>query len=271
MSASYDRKSTDFYLTDVTNRAIRYWWLIALLMIIGGVAGTLISLIVKPVYESNAIITTVIDYAYAGRLTDYEEDHLLTAIGDIITSDAVMNQVFQASAGGDLALDTDEIRVGLTASRQGYHWELSSRFNDPLDAQAVNRLWLNAALQQLLVFRSESIKALAELNAQVGIENCFAQSVVLDPAAPFCNTQELEILRQHLEGFGDGAITTDLLSRLLASRISFEVTGEPGLPSHPIHLGRNLSTLAGAVIGLLLSLTILVTGYPRSKSPGSSR
>ena len=269
MAALDDPQIDDFFLSGVVNRAVNYWWLIVLLMIIGGVTGALVSLLEKPVYESEAVITTVIDFAYSGRMTDYEEDYLLTAVGDIIQSDGVMDQVIDTATKELLTADEKALQTGLTASRQGFRWALSSRFSDPQVAQAVNRLWLNAAMQQLQAFRSDSLAALIEINAQVGIESCFEQAVVLEPVTPFCSAEEMDALRQELENLANGSLKADLLTRLIASRVSFEVTSEPNLPSQPVHLGRNISTLAGAMIGLLLALIVLVAGFPRVKDPGT--
>ncbi len=269
MAALDDQQIDDFFLSDVVRRTVSYWWLVVLLMIVGGVSGTLVSLLAKPVYESNATITTAIDFAYSGRITDYEEDFLLTAVGDIIQSDEVMDQVIDAAAKKSLTVDDYGLLAGLTASRQGYRWALSSRFSDPQVAQAINRVWLDAAMQELQAFRSDSLVALAEFHTQVGIENCFEQAVVLDPATPFCNAEDMEVLRQQLENLADGSFKADLLSRLIASRVSFEVTAEPDLPSRPVHIGRNISTLAGALIGLLLALIALIAGFPRLKQSGT--
>jgi uncharacterized protein involved in exopolysaccharide biosynthesis len=83
----------DFVPSEVIKRAIRLWWLLALLMIAGGVAGVLASRLQKPVYESQASITTSIDFAYAGRLSDDEEDYLISSVGDVIDSSDVLESV----------------------------------------------------------------------------------------------------------------------------------------------------------------------------------
>jgi len=271
MAALDDARIEDFNLSGVVNRAVKYWWVVALLMIVGGITGLLVSVIAKPVYESNSVISTVIDFAYSGRMTDYEEDYLLTVIGDIVLSDAVMTQVVEAASNDNLAVEEKTLLAGLTASRQGFRWALSSRYSDAQVAQEVNRLWLKAAMNELQAFRSDSLAALAEFHAQVGIENCFEQSVVLDPATPYCSAQDMDLLQRQLENLADGSLRADLLTRLLASRVSFEVTGEPDLPSRPVHLGRNISTLAGAMVGMLLALIVLITGFPFLKDPGTKQ
>jgi len=271
MAALDDARIDDIDLSGVVNRAVKYWWVVALLMIVGGITGLLVSVIAKPVYESNSVISSVIDFAYSGRMTDYEEDYLLTAIGDIIVSDAVMTQVVEAASNDSLAIEEKTLLESLTASRQGYRWVLSSRYSDAQIAQEINRLWLKSAMNELQAFRSDSLAALAEFQAQVGIENCFEQAVILDPVTSFCSAQDMDLLQRQLANLADGSLRADLLTRLLASRISFEVTGEPDLPSRPVHLGRNISTLAGALVGLLLALIVLISSFPFLQDPGTKQ
>ena len=258
----HNSREDDFFLTDMFDRAIRNWWLVAVCMIIGGLAGLLAASLFKPVYESTSVITTVIDYAYSGNLTAYEEDHLLTAIGDIIQSDEVMDHVIAEGVKTGLASDADQMRSSLFASRQGFRWELSSRFPDPQIAETVNRLWLETAIGELEEFRLNSILSLAEFNTQVGIENCFQQAVIVEPVSAYCDAAEFQALRDQIRSLETNGVKKSLLSRLLASRISFQVTQEPDLPVKPVHLGWNISVFAGVILGLLVAIALLIFGVP---------
>lgn len=267
MKTPIESQDNDVLLSDIFTRAVRYWWLVTLLVIAGGVSGLLVSRIQKPLYESTAQITTVIDYAYAGRLTDYEEDHLLSAIGDIITSDEVMRSTAAAVAGEGLIINKDNL-TGLTASRQGYRWELSSRFDDPQKSQRINQLWLDASLNALQAFRQDSITALSQIAAQAEVESCFQQAVSLEPVSPYCSLEQMRALLASLEGSSDVTSPDSLLSRLLASRISFQVTRAADLPVKPIHYNANITTLAGAIVGLLAAIILFILGYPRFQPAG---
>ncbi len=258
-------REDDFSLSGMFGRAVRNWWLVAACMIIGGLVGLLAASLYKPVYESNSVITTIIDYAYSGSLTDYEEDHLLTAIGDIIRSDDVMDDVIAEGVNLGLAANADQMRSSLFASRQGFRWELSSRFPDPQLAESANRLWLEAAVAELDEFRLNSIIALAEFNTQVGIENCFQQAVVIEPVSAYCDAAEFQALRDQIRTLESDGVKKSLLSRLLASRISFQVTQEPDLPEKPVHLGWNISVFAGVLLGLLVAIALLIFGLPKQR------
>jgi len=60
----------DVVPSEIFRRLQRLWWLLILLMVGGGLAGLLIARVQKPLYESQASITTSIHFAYAGRLSD---------------------------------------------------------------------------------------------------------------------------------------------------------------------------------------------------------
>lgn len=271
MAEQNDDHSKDLLLSDIFERAVRYWWLVTILMITGGIAGLLISLIQKPLYESNAHITTVIDFAYAGRLTDYEEDFLLAAVGDIITSSAVIEETSTAAVDRGIIITPEDAASGLIALRQGYRWQLSSRFHDPGTAQKVNQLWLESSMRALENLRQESITALAQANAQSEVEACFQQAVNLEPVSPYCTLAEMRTLLASQEGSDSTETSATLLNRLLISRISFQVTQEADLPLQPSHYGWNVAAIAGMMVGLLASLILLLLGYPRIHRAGSQK
>ena len=84
---------TSFSPLETFKRAINYWWLIFLLMLLGGLSGWAIHLFKPAVYEASAAISFAIDYGQTGQLTDVEEDQMLGLVGDVIASPQVINSV----------------------------------------------------------------------------------------------------------------------------------------------------------------------------------
>jgi len=271
MAEKNEETSKDLLLSEVFIRAARYWWLVTILMIAGGVAGLLIALLQKPLYESTSQVTTVIDFAYANRLKDYEEDFLLSAIGDIITSDEVIQATSTAAVTLGLFTNPNEVTRGMTASRQGYRWQLSTRFHDARASQKVNQLWLDSSMRALENLRQQSIKALAQVNTEAQVQACFQQSVVLEPVSSYCTVDEIRALLTQSESTNNATSSLSLLNRLLISRISFQATREAELPDQPVHIGLNTATLAGAAIGLLTAIILFVLGYPRVLRAGCQK
>ena len=260
-----DQANEDFLAANLISKMIHRWWVILLFIVAGGVVGCLVSFLVKPVFESNAEITTVIDFAYAGRLTDYEEDHLLNEIGDVILSDEVIHSVSEEAIARGWVASAQELREKLSASRQGYRWVLSVYSPDPEMAQLLNQIWLESSVNALSTIREDSYRAIAELNAQAGIESCFEQSVLVDPVSPYCDATQLNKIQQQITSLNLKESDPSLLSRVILSRISFQVTREPTLPISPVRLHRNLTTLAGSIAGLLVALMLFISGFPVRK------
>lgn len=258
----------DFNPHDLMQCMIRWWWVVVIFAIAGGLAGFLISRMQKPLYESDSVITTAIDYAYAGRLNDYMVDHLITAIGDVIDSSQVIDKVLEEAVTAGINLKAEVIKEGLTISRQGYRWVLSSRFQDPELAVQMNQIWLSAAIDALEDLNQSSLQALDQLAYQHAVESCFSQAVVLEPASSFCNVEDLKDLRQEIDEHSQGESNRSTLNQLQLSKISFAVVQTSSVPDEPVLFNTNLTTAAGFAAGLILALIFFLTGYPRSHQQG---
>ena len=179
-----------------------------------------------------------------------------------------MEEVAQKVRSAGYIIDPETLADALTASRQGYRWELSSRFNDPVIAQKVGQIWLDSSVAALEELRLNSIKGLKDFLLQQSIETCFSQSVVIDPVSGFCTAEDFSAIQESIQGSGDNAKKQTLLSFLQISRISFQVTQVPALPVKPIQHQVNLTTFAGAIAGLIISIILFLLGFPRSRSTG---
>jgi len=247
----------DLVPSELFRRVQRLWWLLLLLMIGGGIAGILITRVQKPLYESQATITTSIDFAYAGRLSDDEEDYLISSVGDIIDSDEVLDLVLRQAANSGISLTRESTFEAFSKSRQGYRWVLSVRASSPELAQSLAQIWVDSAAQVLQAYRLDSMESLMLQSAMLALQNCFSQAVVTDPASAWCSTENLPAIRSALSEAsaleGEGTYS----SALMMSKISTTVADQASLPAAPALFGQNTITLAGAFCGLLLGLAFL--------------
>jgi len=258
----------DFFPHDLMLRMMRWWWVIVIFAVAGGVAGFILSRLQKPLYESDAVITTTIDYAYAGRLNDYMVDHLISAIGDVIDSSHVIEKVVDETRSAGIELNDASIKEGLTISRQGYRWVLSSQFHDPGLAMQINQIWLSAAMDALEGLKQNSLKGLDQLAYQHALESCFSQAVVLEPASSYCNAEDLEQLRLDVNKNLQNETNQSMLVSLQISKISFEVVQTPSEPNGPVRNNTNLVTVAGSAAGLILALILFLSGFPKPRQQG---
>ncbi len=258
----------DFYPHNLMRHMMRWWWVVMIFAITGGLTGFLISHVQKPVYESNSVITTTIDYAYAGRLNDYMVDHLITAIGDVIDSSQVIDKVLEEADSAGIDLDEEVIKDGLTKSRQGYRWVLSSRYQDPKLAVQINQLWMSTAVDALEELRLSSFQALDNLTYQHAVESCFSQAVILEPSSAYCTVENFQQLQLDVKEYYHNGSSQSLVNQIQISKISFQVTQTPSIPDEPVLHNTNLATVAGCAAGLILALFFFLSGNPRISMQG---
>ncbi len=249
----------DFVPSDLLKKIFRFWWVILLLMIAGGAAGILISQLQKPIFESQASITTSIDFAYANRLDDDEEDYLIATVGDVIGSSQVFEVVKEQASGLGITLTDQDILNYFTRARQGYRWEVTVRNADPKIAQTLTQLWVEAAGSALDRLRENTLDSVVYHSAEIALQNCFSQIVIVEPVSVSCSIQNLGELRAALAGTS-APVEPAFPDSILLSKISTEISDNAYLPGGPIVYKRNLMALAGCVGGLLIGLGFFIFG-----------
>jgi len=185
---------------------------------------------------------------------------LISVIGDVINSSDVMDAVKQKAADKGITVTDETIKDRFTKSRQGYRWELTVRDTNPQIAQTLTQIWADTAGETLVKFHAKSQEVLAMRSAQVALQNCFSQSVVVEPASAYCSTENLATIRDVLAQTSTSGNLTNLPDAILLSNVSSEITDNAYLPFNPVLLKQNLSVLAGCLCGLLVGLGFLIFG-----------
>src|SRR5664279_3368298 len=88
----------DFSPYDFMARTLRYWMLVILIMIVGGLAAYLLHLTLPPLYESQAGISFAFNVNRFGHLTASEEDQAMGAAGNIMSSASVIQFTVEQAA-----------------------------------------------------------------------------------------------------------------------------------------------------------------------------
>lgn len=250
----------DFVPSELIKTIARKWWVLVLAMILGGLAGMLITRAHKPVYQSQAVLTTAVNYAYTGNLSDVVLDHLIMTVGEVIDSTAVRESVVENFASEGVAESASEIGNNLNVIRKGNSWLLTVRASDPLMAQQIALLWGNEALDSLITLRETATDAFHYQVARFALEDCFSRIVVVDPVSSGCSSEEMEELRLFLTTADQQGSSLTYRKSILLSNLSFELTKEAEVSTSPVLFRQNLNVLAGALIGLVISLGVLFGG-----------
>lgn len=250
----------DFVPSDLIKTIARKWWILVLAMVLGGLAGMLLTRAHKPVYQSQAVITTAVDYAYTGSLEDFELDHLIMAVGEVIDSTSVSEAVVENALSEGFADATDKILNNLNLIRKGNSWLLTVRASDPVTAQRIALIWGNEAIGSLATLRAAATEAFHIKAAQFALEECLSRIVVVEPVSSGCSSEEMDELRLILTTSDQAVASLTYRESILLSNLSFELTREPEVSTSPVLFSQNLNVLAGALIGLIVGLGVLFRG-----------
>lgn len=250
----------DFVPSELIKTIARKWWILVLAMVLGGLAGMLITRTHKPVYLSQATITIAVDYAYTGSLQDWELDHLIMAVGDVIDSTTVRESVVENVLSEGLIAPADETLKNMTPIRKGNSWLLTVRASDPVMAQRIALLWGKEAINALAAIRTSATEASRFHVAQFALEECISRIVAVEPVSSGCSNEEMDELRLFLTKLNQPDTSLDYRNSILLSNLSFEFTKEPEVPTSPELFRQNLNVLAGALIGLIVALGFFFRG-----------
>jgi len=243
----------DLVPSALIKKATRSWWVFPILMILGGLAGMLFTKIQKPVYQSQGVISTAVDYAYSGRLEDYELDHLIMAVGDIIDSTTVRRQILAVAVPLIPDLRESTLTRNLTAIRKGNDWILSARATDPEEAKILAESWVSSAMVALYKMNQTALAEFHNQVAMLSIEKCYSESVTGEQPLASCSLDEIEKLQGTL--VSEPGSTNSFRNRMLLTNLSFEVTTIPEEPKAALLFRQNICVAVGAFLGLLAALT----------------
>ncbi|NPV55514.1 MAG: hypothetical protein HPY76_02415 [Anaerolineae bacterium] len=249
-----------FSMMRLFNRLYRSAWAVVAMMLIGAVAGWLLHQVMPARYEATASITTSIDYSRTGILTDLEEDQSIVAIGDLIRSASVMDQVLQradARAVDIMGAGMDRV---LFLDRVGYRWVLRARLDDPNRAHDLVNLWAAVAIERLNEAQSHAEAAAALERQQALILDCLEQVPAANPAAPLCADLSRADLQGRLAELGRQLQAERQASSGLYPAMLVSLDQPAEVSSHPTRYAGGEMVLAGAVLGFILAVIALESG-----------
>ncbi len=193
-------------------------------MVLGAGAGWLIHQVKSPVYEAKSTISTAINYAETGFLTDLEEDHALSIIGDVVLSDAVLSELKTSLDANSLTKSDIDLRDTLFAEREGYRWTLRVQAGSKEVAAVLSEKWAEAAMSQLNNSLDHARRALI-LSRQISeLENCLAQTTTVLPSQVPCDLAGSENVEIRLNELADMHRQEQSLSDGILPALVFSLT-----------------------------------------------
>jgi hypothetical protein len=259
--------SQDVELQPAFERLLRQWWMLVLMGLLGALAGFLFSLGRPAVFEAQGVLGVSLDYGVAVPLELVVEDRVLSRVASLLTSDSVLAVVLDGLPKEILTTRhfsaPKDLRRSLRLDRRLGRWSLVAADQDPAVARDLAAAWTEAAANALDQALLHAIKAQALMAARPMLVECvlgaaadsapgvkdWTCSVAPNDALPDALAQQLQSERQ--------------ASRGVLPLTSFELLESPTLPTEPVLWSRGTLVFAGAGLGLLAGLILVLLGWPR--------
>lgn len=246
----------------ILQRMIKYWWALTIILILGGVIGVGASRLHRPVYQSKAVITTVIDYSQLGKLDDYEEDQIFVAVGEKLGSTSVKDAVYQKVNQAGLSLTREGLGKALTLNRQDSRWILYVRFTDPQTAQQIAQYWADEGMAALTSMRKDAETNFYFHQYQNSLVTCLQDTVIVDSSSSVCNLQNYSAIQSEIDRSVQADNAADSGNSLLLLHTSFEITENPSGTNSPVLFNQSICALGGMLLALAAGLIIFSIDFP---------
>jgi uncharacterized protein YdbL (DUF1318 family) len=252
----------DFSPYDFLARTLRYWMLVILIMIVGGLAGYLLHLTLPPLYESQASISFAFNVNRFGLRTASEEDQAMgTAVGIMASTSVFQFTADQARQHGYI-LETAPLNRSVFIERKSYLWVVRVRDPDPQAAAFIANTWVQRAYQELLDASSHAARAEALFNYLKSLETCLQRISAAGPAFAQCSLGGLADLQKELQTTGAQYDIELTLGRGFLPYLIFDPPAAAAVPLGALQYSRNTMVLAGVLIGFLLAIAIVAADLP---------
>jgi hypothetical protein len=244
----------EFSMVDYVERALSRWWLVVALMFAGGLIGWVLHLFLPPEYEARAVISINIDFPKR-VLTQFEEDNSFNAASAVISSTSVMNLVIADAQINGLSITPLRFQRDFYLEGRQSVWELRVRDRDPNVAATLTNIWAQRATDALNGALAHALQADQLLVQITGLENCLAGATPQGVSPQLdCKSFSQDAIQVMLKDQAAALVKEKISSMGILSIMTFSLTSQAEVPGFPVIYGQAGLVLAGAFIGLLVSI-----------------
>ena len=253
---------------DIIKQATSSWWLIVILMIIGGLLGLFFHGFTPPIFEAQARFSVTIDYTRTGYLSDIQEDQAMRGIGSLIGSDLILQRTVNAAHTAGVDISLDEFRQKSTLERGDFEWLIRFRDKDAQNAADLVNQWADQANKELLEASQHALRTEELFNYLDSIETCLQRTTLGSDAKTPCSFPNLSIILEEIQKTGEIAYQEKEASRGLMPALSIKLIEKSQVPPSPVIFNQNAFVLAGSFIGLLIGILITFLWGNKPKNKG---
>lgn len=249
----------EFQPAEVIWPVLKGWWIAAVLIILGGLAGLGIHALRPTQYEAVFSLTTTIDLSNTGELSQYEEDIALEAVGAAFYKDSTLEQVAKLAQQAGIQTDAVSLKANSTIERKLSTWLVRVRSHNPQTADGLASLWLKTGLADLNTSYQHALTAGGLQRYLNSLESCLAQSVPGSPAPAQCSQGNLAAIQAELGKTGtlladERYLSNGVITGLLVPQAQTELA-----PARVVMFQQGQMVLAGMLIGFLAAVWLLQT------------
>lgn len=247
--------------TDVFNRVLRRWWLLAIITIAGGLLGLVVNTLRPQPYEAGFRFLTAIEVSNSGELTQYQEDITYEAVGALLLSPTLKEAVIQQAGLEGIALQADYLNQNATAERRLATWQVRVRHSDAHSAETIASIWLRLATSEIQLAYVKAVEADGLERYLESMENCLARASVTSPTYGLCSQANLDQVQAEIKNTGKQLAEARLSSRGLSSSLSIDQAEADLIPAHAVSDQRGQQVMAGALVGFIIGLWALQANF----------
>jgi hypothetical protein len=243
---------------------LKNWWIVTLLIVLGGLIGLGLNRLVPPLYESGFSILTSVDYTNTGEMTQFEEDLGMEAVGAVLFNPPLLEKIAQFARQEGIQIDANQLASAMRVERRIGTWRARVDRADPQQSLRLAQIWLKMASADLKSAQSHALMADALLRKQGALEKCLAQSATNLPSAGECGPGDVKALQSQLKSSvqlvaQERSSAMGLSSGILISQPPEEVTS-PQI----VRQQRSYAVLAGGLLGLVLGIWLVQSDFLRN-------
>ncbi|GAP07521.1 MAG TPA: hypothetical protein DEQ80_00080 [Anaerolinea thermolimosa] len=242
--------------------AIQRWWVIALLVLTGGLCGLAVDLLLPPDYEAGFYVLVGIDQTNAGELTQYEQDVLFESIGGILYAPSMLQQVAATASAQGLDVTADWLKPRIRVERRQSLWQARVRAPSPGEAESLAHIWLNESQTEIQRAYASAETADGLTRYLQSLENCLTQAVTSPPSYGLCSQANLAAIQKELHQTGAEANAARLAARGINTSLMIDLPQMDLIPAQRILLKRGQRGLAGGFIGFLIAIWVVQISTP---------
>lgn len=237
---------------------VKYWWVITILAIAGGIFAFFVSKFRQPIYDAKATISAGIDYSQTGQMSEADQDRAYQAVGSIIVSDEVREKVIQEAGNSGILIDHEDFSNLFFLERYNSNFNLRVESYSPENAAILANIWANVS-QEVLNYLILQVNHQSQIKAILTeIESCYSYLGGFDSQAITCqlsNSFKPTDIVNPLEYVLEENVDSGLFPAFYISITNFaEASAVPRINN------RNFLISAGALVGFLMGILIIESG-----------